>query len=267
MRRIDTILEVTQLFDIISQGATMPIRCSLENGMTAVVKYMRNPYGQRVLINELVGTCIADELGLIIPEFGICNISESVIESTNTNEEIDTTNSGYGFFSNSYSTAIPLVPYLLPDVQVKQTELLMLFDNIVNNCDRHDGNILLEVKSPPRLLFIDNSHILFHERTIDIQKELSPSSILSTKVMESNRDIYDNLCYRVGYSEETLISEATRIQSTLSETILGNIKHLIPDCWIQSTGQEYINNMFLVIQHRLAALTDICKIIIRERRR
>ena len=92
---------------------------------------MKNPYGQRVLINELVGTCIADELGLIIPEFGICNISESVIESTNTNEEIDTKNSGYGFFSNSYSTAIPLVPYLLPDVQVKQTELLMLFDNIV----------------------------------------------------------------------------------------------------------------------------------------
>ena len=89
MRRIDTILEVTQIIDLIPQGATMPIRCNLANGMTAVVKYMKNPYGQRVLINELVGNCIADELGLMIPEFGICNISETVIESTNDIEEID----------------------------------------------------------------------------------------------------------------------------------------------------------------------------------
>ena len=160
MRRIDTILEVTQIIDVLPQGTTEPIRCSLENGMTAVVKYMRNRFGQKVLINELVGACIADELGLIIPEYGICNISKLVIESANDTEEIDERNAGYGFFSASYSNTVPMVPNLLSDIQIKQTELLILFDHIVNNFDRHNGNILLKIKPPLSLIFIDNSHII-----------------------------------------------------------------------------------------------------------
>lgn len=270
MRRIDTILEVTQIIDLIDQGTTMPIRCNLANGMTAVVKYMKNPYGQRVLINELVGNCIADELGLMIPEFGICNISETVIESTNDIEEIDRQNSGYGFFSNSYSNAVPIVPGLLSDVEIKQTETLLLFDHIVNNFDRHDGNILLKIKPPLTLIFIDNSHIIFQElniRDINIEHELDPANIVSANLYNCNKDIYDLLCYRIGYSEETLLSEAMRIQSLLSEATLQKIRNLIPDCWIESVGQEYIDNMFLVLQHRVDAIPGICETIIRERRR
>ena len=267
MRRIDTTLEVTQIIDVLPEGATEPIRCSLENGMTAVVKYMRNRFGQQVLINELVGACIADELGLIIPEYGICNISKQVIESANDTEEINGRNAGLGFFSLSYSSTVPLVSNLLPDIQTKQTELLILFDHIVNNFDRHNGNILLEMKSPARLFFIDNSHIITQDKSIDIEKELAPSNIISTVLLDKNKDIYDLLCYRVGYSEEILSSEATRIRSILSDTKLQEIKRLIPDCWIQSAEQAYVDNMFLVIQHRIAAISDICAMIIRERRR
>lgn len=267
MRRIDTILEVTQIIDVLPQGTTEPIRCSLENGMTAVVKYMRNRFGQKVLINELVGACIADELGLIIPEYGICNISKLVIESANDTEEIDERNAGYGFFSASYSNTVPMVPNLLSDIQIKQTELLILFDHIVNNFDRHNGNILLEMKSPARLFFIDNSHIITQDKNIDIEQELAHSSVVSTKLLDDGKDIYDLLCYRVGYNEETLTSEAARVQSILSEAKLQEIKQLIPDCWIISSEPNYVDNMFLVIQNRIAAISDICEMIIRERRR
>lgn len=267
MRRIDTILEVTQIIDVLPEGATEPISCILENGMTAVVKYMRNPFGQQVLINELVGACIADELGLIIPEYGICNISQEVIESANDTEEIDERNAGFGFFSASYSKTVPLNSNLLPDIQNKQTELLILFDHIVNNFDRHNGNILVSMKSPAHLFFIDNSHIITQDRSLNIEKEMERASIVSTMLLDKNKDIYDLLCYRVGYNEETLTSEATRIQSILSEAKLHDIKRQIPDCWIQSAEQAYVDNMFLVIQHRIAAISDICDMIIRERRR
>lgn len=98
MRRADVIFEIEEIFDIIEQGTTMPVRCRLSNGLNVIVKYMNNPYGQMVLVNEFVGSCVADVLGVTIPEFGICNLSENVISSTNANECIDEINSGPAFF-------------------------------------------------------------------------------------------------------------------------------------------------------------------------
>ena len=70
-RRIAGIIEVEEIHDIIEQGTTMPVRCRLRNGENVVVKYMKNPYGQRVLVNEWIGSNIADIIGLTIPEYGI----------------------------------------------------------------------------------------------------------------------------------------------------------------------------------------------------
>ena len=89
MSRVDVIFEIEEIFDIIEQGTTMPVRCRLSNGLNVIVKYMNNPYGQMVLVNEFVGSCVADILGVTIPAFGICNLSEKVISSTNMNESID----------------------------------------------------------------------------------------------------------------------------------------------------------------------------------
>lgn len=95
MRRVDGIFEIEEIFDIIEQGTTMPVRCRLSNGLNVIVKYMNNPYGQMVLVNEFVGNCVADVLGVTIPEFGICNLSENVISSTNVNESIDERKANY----------------------------------------------------------------------------------------------------------------------------------------------------------------------------
>ena len=140
-RRISGIIEVEEIHGIIEQGTTMPMRCRLKNGMNVVVKYMRNPYGQRVLVNEWIGSNIADMIGLTIPEYGICNIEESVIEYTNFNEDIDIRNAGIAFYTKVYSKTIPINPRaMLSEVANHETEKIILFDHLVNNYDRHDGN-------------------------------------------------------------------------------------------------------------------------------
>lgn len=126
-RRIAGIIEVEEIHDIIEQGTTMPVRCRLKNGMDVVVKYMKNPYGQRVLINEWIGSNIADVIGLTIPEYGICNMSETVIVNTNYNEEIDIKNAGYAFYSKTYSKTIPIITRaMLSDVKNHETEKIIL---------------------------------------------------------------------------------------------------------------------------------------------
>ena len=96
-RKIEGIIEVEEVLDVIEVGTTIPVRCRLQNGMNVVVKYMKNPFGKRVLINELIGSCIADIINLKIPEYGICNLSEDVISNTNENEDIDERNANLSF--------------------------------------------------------------------------------------------------------------------------------------------------------------------------
>ena len=155
-RKIDGIIEVEEVLDIIEVGATIPVRCRLANGMNVVVKYMKNPFGQRVLINELIGSCISDMIGLNIPEYGICNLSKDVIINTNLNEDIDERNAGIAFYTKDYSSTVPPVRSMLTFVEEKQTEKIILFDHIVNNIDRHMGNLLLDLHQNAILYIIDN---------------------------------------------------------------------------------------------------------------
>lgn len=144
-RKIAEILDVEEIYDIIEQGTTMPVRGRLNSGMNVVIKYMQNPYGQQVLVNEWIGSNIADFIGLTIPEYGICFFSESVIEHTNYNEEIDKRNAGFAFYTKAYSKTIPVIPTgILSEVSNHEIEKLILFDYIVstlvlkNNQDIYD---------------------------------------------------------------------------------------------------------------------------------
>lgn len=267
MRKIDGTIEVEQVLDIIDAGTTMPVRCRLETGMNVVVKYMRNPFGQRVLINELIGSCIADEIGLTIPEYGVCNLSEDVINTTNYNEDIDERNAGRAFFTKDYSSTVPPVRQMLSLVENKQTEKLILFDHIVNNCDRHSGNLLLDVSKDARLYVIDNSHIITEGINTDIERELEESFIFSKRVLEKNQDIYDILCTSVGFNEKKLLLEAEKIRECITEEKLNNFKEYIPEIWVESVGRTNVDLMFEVLNRRSEAILELSKMIVEERRK
>lgn len=267
-RKIEGIIEVEEILDVIEVGTTIPVRCRLKNGMNVVVKYMKNPFGQRVLINELIGSCIADIIDLNIPEYGICNLSEDVIRNTNNNEEIDERNAGMAFYTKDYSSTVPPARAMLPLVENKDTEKIILFDHVVNNCDRHIGNLLLDLRnSSPKLYVIDNSHIIADGIKRIISNELEDSSIFSNNILEKNKEIYDKLCTWIGYNEQKLVLEAKHIRKTITKENLDYIKNFIPIVWIDSIGKENVDMMFEVINKRVENICALGELIIRERRK
>ena len=268
-RKIAKIIEVEEIHDIIEQGTTMPVRCRLKNNMNVIAKYMRNPAGQQALVNEWIGSNIADIIGITIPEYGICNLSKEVIENTNLNEEIDNRNAGYAFYTKEYSKSIPVFPSgILSSVKNHETEKIILFDHLVNNNDRHNGNLLCDISKGAMMIAIDNSHIITEEPkcAFDLNDALDVNYILSNRIIYTNRDIYELLCTNVGYSEDILRKSAVCIKEHLTEEVLLEIKNSIPTEWRESVGNERIEQLFQVLKKRRTMLSDITEMIIEERR-
>jgi len=226
-------------------------------------------YGQRVLVNEWIGSNIADVIGLTIPEYGICNVSEAVIKNTNYNEDIDERNAGMAFYSKIYSKTIPVITRaMLSDVKNHETEKIILFDHLVNNYDRHNGNLLCDISNGATLYSIDNSHIITEEprKVFVLEEALSQSYILSNTILMSNMEIYDLLCSSVGYNEDRLLRCAEEIKNVLTEDLLQEIKNSIPVKWCESVGHGIIEQLFQVLTKRRFLLCEVAEMIIEERR-
>lgn len=255
-RRSNTIYEVQEILEIIDVGVTVPIRCRFDDGTVAIVKYMKNRSGIRTLINEWIGSSIADCIGLSIPNYGLCDLSEDVItksSSWNEEDELTSENAGLAFYSQNISKAVCPDPFLLSRVVNRETELVILHDLLINNQDRHIGNVLVEMCSEPYLYFIDNSHCL--ESHLDLKKFLS-----------RNNEIYDLLALTVGFNAKKLSSEAERIQNALTPSVLETIRATIPLAWSKKVSTVEINQIFKGIQDRLSNLERLSRDIAAFRR-
>ena len=268
-RKNEKVIEVEEILDIIEQGYTMPVKCRLKNGENVIVKYIKNPGGQQVLINEWIGSNLADIIGLTIPEYGLCYISEEVIKNTNYNEEINEDNAGIAFYSKYYSKAIPAISLgIMSSVQNKEAEKIIIFDHLVNNNDRHNGNLLCDISKGSTLYVIDNSHIITLEPNVKFiyEEAIKEEEILSNRIMRTNRDVYDLLCVATGYNENRVKEYAKKIKEMLTQEVLEEIKQSIPISWRETVGDEKINQMFGIINKRLMLIEEIAEMIIRERR-
>ena len=269
-RKISGIIEVEEINELVREGTTMPVYCRLQNGMNVVVKYMKNPGGQQVLINEFIGSNIADIIGLTIPEYGVCNLSSNVIRQTNYNEEIDERNAGLAFYTKYYSKVIPIFPSgILSSVINVETEKIILFDHLVNNMDRHEGNLICDISGQPTLYSIDNSHIITGEPKylFEIEKALEDEFLFSNNILCSNEGVYNLLCTRVGYSEQKLRQLSLEIKSIFENVDFTEMKESIPECWRDSVGTERVNQMFMVLRRRSMVIEELAEMIIEERRK
>ncbi len=275
-RRIIEQLNVTNIQHLISEGVTFPIRCNLSNGETAVVKYPKNPAGLEALVNEWIGYSIADLINLSIPRYGICDLSSEVIEMSEVYGELDGDNSGISFFTENIGNTAPYTPLMLKTSVNSETERLILFDHLVKNKDRHDGNLIVQIDEERRVYFIDCSHILTVDGNLHIplnlEKELSREEILSNDLMvkagtSRKKNIYELLCDTMGFSENELLKERDRIKSLIGDEELIEIKESIPEQWCNANINIRIDNMFAIIKKRLDYIDDICDMIIYERRR
>lgn len=272
-RRIDHSLNVIEVKELVDKGVTYPVRCRLSDKVDAYVKYPRNPAGIYTLINEWVGNSIADVIGLSIPRYGQCYLSENVIETTNVNEEIDSRNQGTCFFSSWISNTGPSNRRMFENADNRETERLILFDHLVNNEDRHYGNLLCEVSDKRRVYFIDCSHIIIPNTRnlnspLDLEWELSDGALLNDcHLSNDDNNLYDILCETMGYREDVLYSEYDNIEKALTPEVMKEIKNSIPTEWVNSSTNQRINDMFIVLEKRRSRLRDITDMIAVERRK
>lgn len=269
-RIVKGVIQVEEIHDVVSAGVTEPVRCRLANGSTAIVKYPRNRMGQQVLVNEWIGSQIADYTGVSIPCYGLCHLSKEVINNTNNNEEISTLNAGIGFYTVYLSNTVPPQRGLLSAVkkQDANVERLFLFDLIVNNVDRHMGNLIVSVTNPPVFYAIDNSQILTNGHALSteaaLKKELESPLTEVADLLKNNDDVYSVLKQTIGYSKEEMLGIASELVGVFGKRELDDIKGSIPDIWIQSVGETVIDLMFQVLQHRISGLLSACESLLKH---
>lgn len=259
------IINIEQLFDIKGVGVTSPIECRLENGTEAIVKYPYNTAGNQVLFNELLGYLVADAINTNIPRYGVCMLSEAVISSTNYNEEITNRNAGLCFYTEKISSTIPPSRVLVKVCEKVDTERLVLLDYLLNNFDRHTGNILLDINSS-KIYVIDFSHIItrrFPSDFDEIRNLTKENVIVSSDLYYNNLDVYDMLGLSNDHS--TLLSVATEIKSILTGSLLNRILELIPQQWIEMVTPQRVDLIIKMIEKRVLNIEKIAELINAER--
>lgn len=267
---MDKGLQITEILELIPEGVTEPIKCRLSDGSVVVAKYPNNNVGTAAVANEYIGFSLAKAIGITVPDFAICELSQNAIDSVNDFEEIDNRNRGPCFCSRLLDKAVPTI--IRGRVRNKETEKIILFDHIVNNFDRHEGNLLTDMSSC-LLYAIDYSHIFSKGPYPDYKSEYfrrgsDSQSYLYTDILESNEKVYDALCMWVGYDEKTMRKEAKRIAQMLTPDYVEEVLSDMPEEWVaQIGGASTIRDIEAFINFRLKHIDRICELVISEYRR
>ena len=72
----------------------------------------------------------------------------------NENEDIGNDNAGIAFYSVLMGNTVPANSGMLAEVVNPKSERMILFDFLINNRDRHNGNLLVNLESLMRRLGI-----------------------------------------------------------------------------------------------------------------
>lgn len=268
MESIKKILSIERVYPV---GVTEPLECVLENGETVIVKYPRNRFGTQVLINEWIGACIADRLGVPIPRYGLCYLSKENIEKAEIYgkiyDEIDERNVGISFYSVMFNNASPIQIEWLKEKKNKQLAIIVLYDYILNNCDRHKGNILRIIAEIDDVICIDNSHIILDkgDNWKNPREYLDENKLLSIKYFEYNSELYSALL--AGCNQNELYVMIDDIKKKIDGDFIRGIIDSMPIEWINSFGREYVETLLEVVRFRILKLDVVSERILSALRR
>lgn len=252
---------VRSIDEIIPMGVTMPLGGTLLDGTEVIIKYPNNPFGNQVLVNELIGACIGDIIGVLIPEYGLCYLGEDVICTSeyygSFGEGLDEKNAGLSFYTKRYTNTTIVQDYAKGHIQT-DAFLIVLYDYILNNCDRHKGN-LLQLIGSDQCMCIDNSHIVIDkgDSLNNIRNYLTEERIESIQFLLQDKEFYKG--FLQGAELQKLEEYAALIQNDITKSFFDDINSLIPREWVKAIGENTIEMLWKVIMARVNALDNICK--------
>lgn len=141
----------------IGYGASLPQKFSVQDIGMCAVKFTQNTQGPRVPINEIVGFCIADLLGIKHPPVGIVEIPAIVLPDdgilkVNDGKDEFQYKSGLHFYSKWLDPSNRVILDDFKELTLKNPEMLagvVLLDLLINNFDRKTGNMNLLLHREP----------------------------------------------------------------------------------------------------------------------
>lgn len=269
MQLIDGVIEISKIQEMVPNGVTKPFRCRSFRGEEAIVKLEKNSFGTAVLINELIGHYIADLIGVTVPPYGICHIGKDTIGIDEYFED-DFSESdfmGYGFYSAFIANTIPLAERILHKTVNCDVSKIILLDCILNNGDRHDGNLLITMTDEPKLYVIDFSHIISRDIpwSSDRQKQLFAGENLSMDFLNDNEEVYNILFRHRSFSVNNLRKEADYVKKKVLESDLEKILDVIPGAWNHGSCKNLAADIIEYIRRRANKLEVLCQNIIEGR--
>lgn len=266
------IKNVSKITRLIESGATEPLEGIIDDNIV-IIKTFNNRWGNKVLINEFICLEIAKLLNLPIPNGGICKISEKTDITSLQYEEILLEDiEGIGFYSEKLIKVVELTEpnsLMIARLHNKQDILrVILFDHLIYNTDRHDGNMLIDI-SPKngKLSFyiIDHSHVFNKETQWNlkafeqlIQDEDYKDSIIMTK----NKDVYDLFYKDISVTLSELKNQGKIFKEKLNKNELENIINKVPDEWFNNIEDK--KGILDYLLYRLENINYMCELIIRQ---
>lgn len=246
------------------QGCTRPVQVKIDQGTEAIFKYPRNQQGEIVLFNEFISYCIAKEIKLTVPKFGLACVNQTTHISSNVGKSVNYF-MGTGFYSERVPKAMKASPGILRSVtNLDESSKLLLLDFVVKNSDRHSTNILVTATTPSVMYAIDFSHALGDPEWNTTT--LSLHDIEDPMIWQENRDCYDMLIHAgAPLSKGDLLSASKNFTTTITEKFLDNIILQIPTEWEISRQPELLKHVKNYILNRVKNINCICETIIRER--
>ena len=216
-------VNVTRYIAPLREGGSLPALAEADDGLKYVVKFRGAGHGTKMLVAELVGSLVAEELGFAVPETVFVNLDEAFGRTEGDEEIQDLLKASRGlnlgqFFLSGAFTFDPVAVRL----DALTASRIVWLDAFLTNVDRTvvNPNMLMW---HGRLWLIDHgASLLFHHSWTDWrEKALSPFPYIKQHVL-------------LPWASE--LAEADReFRATLTSEKIGEIVALIPDGWLDRT--------------------------------
>lgn len=245
-------------------GITEPKYAILSNGTPVVVKLFNGVEGNLILFNEYICYRLALLVDLPMPHSGICEMdSNTSISAPDIANEV---NYGFAFYSTYLNKATKLVPSIINLMKNKEDFIkILLFDHIIFNSDRNDGNLLVSYyKNNITLKVIDHSHVFvngpFWNLSNCLRYAMDERDILSTKIMEHNASLYSMFFANMSITQSVLEQGTSIFKSKFKCGIIRELVKDIPLEWCPS--QDAIDLLESYIMYRVDNLDTIISTIL-----
>ncbi|MEX2460162.1 MAG: HipA family kinase [Paenibacillaceae bacterium] len=234
-------------------GYSKPQRILFSDDLEYVVKFINNPSGTRVLVNEYVASKLAQLLSLPVVPFEIIHISEAFIES-NPNLACNKFLAGDQFCSLYIPNCTHLTQKFYPPNQIEITNHnilagVIVFDHWTSNTDRKENNVLLKPLSSNSYYF----YMIDHGRCFS-KSNWSIDSLSNLPQMIVNLRVH-LWCLSLLKDCSELSGFIDRIVALSNDVIYGVIQS-IPENWnVSEQEQEALFIRLVKVKQLLPMLT------------